>query len=68
MRDNPSALTDKTVNIVKDIDMSAYTWVPMTYTIWTFCVPSNVRSLIVTSVKLPICAINALEYTHELDV
>lgn len=31
MRDNPDALADKTVNIVKDIDMSAYTWVPMNY-------------------------------------
>jgi len=41
MRDNPSALTDKTINIVKDIDMSAYTWVPMTYTNYNNTVTFN---------------------------
>lgn len=41
MRDNPSTLTDKTVNIVKDIDMSAYTWVPMTYTNYNNTVTFN---------------------------
>lgn len=31
MNDNPEVLADKTVNIVKDIDMSAYTWIPVNY-------------------------------------